>query len=103
MAGPVASLRVSHYNRDADIVWLELAGFDGRQVDVREVVWGLVETDSATGAVVAIEFWKASTVLPSELLEALPSPAARPAVVEIEHAGSEASFGRSAGGLGSDS
>lgn len=94
-------LRVSHYDRDADIVWLELAGFDGRQVRVEERDWGLVETHSETGAVVAIEFWKASRVLPSEALDVLPAPAAQPTVIETEHAGSEASFGPSAGRLGS--
>jgi uncharacterized protein YuzE len=78
---------MSHYDRDADIAWLELAGFDGRQVDVRESEWGLVETDSKTGAVVAVEFWKASSALPSELLQALAAPAAQPAVIETERAG----------------
>lgn len=96
---PVRLSEVSHYDRDADIVWLELAGFDGSQVAVQEADWGLVETDSQTGAVVAIEFWKASTILPSELLEALPSPAAGPVVVEAQHVAPDASLGRSAGGL----
>lgn len=73
---------VSHYDRDADIAWLELAGFDGGQVAVGEADWGLVETDSVTGAVVAIEFWKASSLLPRELLAALPSPPVQTTVVE---------------------
>jgi uncharacterized protein YuzE len=77
---------MSHYDRDADIAWLELAGFDGRRVDVREAEWGLVETDSMTGAVVAIEFWHASSRLPNELLEALPAPAAPPAEIETQRA-----------------
>jgi uncharacterized protein YuzE len=77
---------MSHYDRDADIAWLELAGFDGRRVHVRETEWGLVETDSETGAFVAIEFWHASSGLPNELLEALPAPAAPPEEIETQRA-----------------
>lgn len=77
-------MEVSHYDRDADIVWLEFAGFDGTRVAIQEADWGLVERDSETGDVVAIELWRASTVLPSGLLDALPSPGSRPVVVETE-------------------
>lgn len=102
-SGQPSSLHdVSHYDRDADIAWLELAGFDASQVVVQEADWGLVETHSETGTVVAVEFWNASAALPSELLEALPSPGAQPTVIEAEQAGSEVSFGGSDGGLRSD-
>lgn len=89
---------MSHYDRDADIVWLELAGFDGSRVVAQEADWGLVETDTETGAVVAIEFWNAGTALPRELLEALPSPGA--GTREVEATGHDASVGRSAAEAG---
>ncbi|MGH3949859.1 MAG: DUF2283 domain-containing protein [Pseudonocardiaceae bacterium] len=73
---------MSHYDRDADIVWLELPGFDSDHLAVQEAEWGLVERDSETGAIVAVEFWKASRILPRELLEGLPAPAEQAEVVD---------------------
>ena len=40
-----------------------------------EVEWGLIDPDSATDEVVAIEVWSASKRLPPEVLGTLPAPA----------------------------
>lgn len=40
-----------------------------------EVEWGLIDHDSGTDAVVAVEVWSASKRLPAELLATLPAPA----------------------------
>lgn len=65
--------RFAYYDREADIAWLPT----GRSGDVvsEEVEWGLIDHDSATDAVVAIEVWSASKRLPPELLATLPAPA----------------------------
>ncbi|HEU5254190.1 MAG TPA: hypothetical protein VFU16_12795 [Solirubrobacterales bacterium] len=65
--------RFAYYDRDADIVWFPT----GQSEDVvsEEVDWGLIDHDSHTDAVVAIEIWAASQRLPSELLATLPAPA----------------------------
>ena len=49
-------------------------------------VWGLIERDRETGAVVGLEYWRAREHLPAELLEALPAPPAREVVVERQPA-----------------
>lgn len=77
---------MSHYDRDANVAWLELEGFDGRRVLVEEHDWGLVERDSRTGSIVAVEFWQASTILPGGLLDALPEPASQARTVETHEA-----------------
>jgi uncharacterized protein YuzE len=40
-----------------------------------EVEWGLIDHDSATDEVVAVEVWSASKRLPAEVLAMLPAPA----------------------------
>lgn len=67
--------QIAYYDRDADIAWLPT----GVSCDVvsEEVAWGLVDHDRTTGDVVGIEIWSASERLPAEVLEALPTPAAR--------------------------
>lgn len=65
-----------HYDRDADIAWIVLPGFDGEHVVADEQPWGLREVDERTGDLVALEFWRASTQLPTVLLDALPAPQA---------------------------
>jgi uncharacterized protein YuzE len=57
------SARFAYYDREADDVISE------------EVEWGLIDHDSDTDQVVAIEVWSASQRLPAELLATLPTPA----------------------------
>jgi hypothetical protein len=75
-----------HYDRKADVAWLRLDGWDPERVRVDEKPWGLVEHDRDTGRVVGLEYWKASTRLPGELLDALPAPPAREVIVERQRA-----------------
>jgi uncharacterized protein YuzE len=65
--------RFAYYDRDADIAWFPT----GRSDDVvsEEVEWGLIDHDSGTDAVVAVEIWSASERLPAEVLATLPAPA----------------------------
>jgi uncharacterized protein YuzE len=63
-----------YYDRDADMVWITLPGFDGERAVGYEESWGLREVDERTGQIVALELWQASTQLPPALLEALPTP-----------------------------
>ena len=64
--------RFAYYDREADIAWLPTGRSD--RVVSEEVEWGLIDHDSGSDAVVAIEIWSASKRLPLELLEQLPSP-----------------------------
>jgi uncharacterized protein YuzE len=75
-----------HYDRAADIAWLLLEGWEKDRVRVEETSSGLVERDPATGRVIGLEFWRASTRLPAELLDALPAPPRRHVAVEREPA-----------------
>jgi uncharacterized protein YuzE len=63
-----------HYDPDADIAWLRFEGYDPQTVVGEETTTGLREIDSATGRVVGLEYWRASTTLPKELLTLLPPP-----------------------------
>jgi uncharacterized protein YuzE len=65
--------RFAYYDREADIAWLP-TGLSS-QVVSEETEWGLVDHDATTDAVVAIEVWSASEVLPKALLARLPGPA----------------------------
>ncbi|HEY3828738.1 MAG TPA: hypothetical protein VGL57_06030 [Solirubrobacteraceae bacterium] len=42
-----------------------------------EVEWGLIDHDSVTDEVVAVEIWRASKRLPRAILDALPGPGGR--------------------------
>jgi uncharacterized protein YuzE len=66
--------RFAYYDREADIAWLPTGSSD--DVVSEELGWGLVDHDAASDAVVAIEVWSASKVLPEDLLERLPAPSA---------------------------
>lgn len=66
--------RFAYYDREADIAWLPTG--DSSDVVSEEVDWGLIDHDSATDEVVAIEVWSASKRLPSKVLATLPAPAA---------------------------
>jgi uncharacterized protein YuzE len=67
--------RFAYYDREADIAWLPT----GRSEDIvsEEVEWGLIDHDSDTDEVVAIEIWSASKRLPLELLATLPAPSGK--------------------------
>jgi hypothetical protein len=62
------------YDRDADIAWFRFPGFDGPNTRTTKTDWGLQDIDRTTGETVALEFWRASKRLPTELLETLPAP-----------------------------
>jgi uncharacterized protein YuzE len=62
----------AYYDPDADIAWLPTGHSDS--VVSEEVEWGLIDHDTATDEVVAIEIWSASERLPRAVLDALPSP-----------------------------
>jgi len=66
--------RFAYYDREADIAWLPTG--DSSDVVSEEVDWGLIDHDSATDEVVAIEVWSASKRLPPEVLATLPAPTA---------------------------
>lgn len=64
----------AHYDREVDIAWFRFGDGDDPQVDRSdETEWGLIDRDSS-GAVIGLEFWRASERLPDALLEALPDP-----------------------------
>jgi uncharacterized protein YuzE len=65
--------KFAYYDREADIAWLPTG--DSADVVSEEVEWGLIDHDSATDEVVAIEVWSASKRLPAEVLATLPAPA----------------------------
>jgi uncharacterized protein YuzE len=75
-----------HYDRQADIAWLRMDGWDADRIRVEEVESGLIERDRDSGRILGLEYWQASKRLPAELLEALPSPAAQDVVVERQPA-----------------
>lgn len=65
--------KFAYNDRDADIAWLPTG--DSTDVVSEEVEWGLIDHDSATDEVVAVEVWSASKRLPAEVLATLPAPA----------------------------
>lgn len=62
------------YDREADIVWFRFPAFNGRSARTEQADWGLRDIDRSTGETVGLEFWRASSRLPDELLEQLPAP-----------------------------
>jgi uncharacterized protein YuzE len=62
----------AYYDRDADIAWLPVSSSDA--VVSEEVEGGLIDHDSVTDEVVAVEIWGASKRLPRAILDALPRP-----------------------------
>jgi uncharacterized protein YuzE len=64
--------KFAYYDREADIAWLPTG--DSTDVVSEEVDWGLIDHDSTTDEVVAIEVWSASKRLPPEVLATLPAP-----------------------------
>lgn len=63
-----------HYDAEADIAWVRFEGYDPSTAVGEETDSGLRELDPATGEVVGLEFWQASSRLPAELLRMLPPP-----------------------------
>lgn len=63
-----------HYDAGADIAWLRFEGYDPSTVVAKEIETGLREIDPATGVIVGLEYWQASTTLPADLLQMLPPP-----------------------------
>lgn len=66
------STKFAYYDREADIAWLPTG--ESEDVVSEEVEWGLIDHDSATDQVVAVEVWAASKRLPREVLATLPAP-----------------------------
>jgi uncharacterized protein YuzE len=64
----------AYYDPEADIAWIPTGESD--DVVSERVPGGLRDYDRPTHRLVAIEVWDASTRLPRNLLEALPTPAA---------------------------
>ncbi len=64
--------RFAYYDRESDIAWFPTG--DSNEVVSEEVEWGLVDHDSATDRIVAVEVWSASKRLPPEVLAMLPAP-----------------------------
>ncbi len=64
--------KFAYYDREADIAWFPTG--NSNEVVSEEVEWGLVDHDSASDKVVAIEVWSASKRLPPEVLAMLPTP-----------------------------
>ena len=63
-----------HYDARADIAWLRFEGYESARVVAEELEFGLRELDPVDGRVVGLEYWRASQVLPAELLRMLPAP-----------------------------
>ncbi len=61
----------SYYSSDGDIAYISVRSARG-PVRTERDEWRLLDYDRETGELVGIEVWKASTVLPTELVEALP-------------------------------
>lgn len=68
--------RFAYYDGEADIAWLPTG--DSDDVVSEKVGWGLIDHDSTTDEVVAIEVWSASKCFPAEILAVLPRPAGTP-------------------------
>ena len=62
-----------HYDALADVAWLRFEGYEPARVVAEELV-GLRELDPVDGRVVGLEYWRASQILPAELLRMLPAP-----------------------------
>ncbi len=58
-----------HYDPEVDIALISLE--DGRAIGKRHS-WGLIERHPDDGHLMGIEIWEASTILPAELIAALP-------------------------------
>jgi uncharacterized protein YuzE len=67
----IAEPSFAYWDRECDIAWIRTRS---TATDVcEEMPWGLVDLDE-TGKVTGFEIWDASTVLPPDMLERMPSP-----------------------------
>jgi uncharacterized protein YuzE len=64
--------RYAYWDRETDIAWIPTA--PAEFVNSERTSWGVVDYDKDTGEVTALEILDASTFLPVEMLERLPSP-----------------------------
>ena len=62
------STKILSYDAEVDIAMICLE--QGHAVS-EEHPWGLIDRDRDTGRLMGFEIWQASTVLPSEMIEAL--------------------------------
>jgi uncharacterized protein YuzE len=60
----------SYYSPDGDLVVIHVRPSDRTRTEEHD--WGLVVYDAQTGELASIEIWRASSVLPSEVVKALP-------------------------------
>ncbi len=60
-----------HCDAGGDIAWLRFEGYDPTTAVAEEIETGLRETDPATGVIVGLEHWQASTTLPADFLQML--------------------------------
>jgi hypothetical protein len=67
-----AEERFAYWDRETDIAWIPTA--PARFVDSERTSWGVVDFDKDTGEVTGLEVLDASTFLPVEFLERMPSP-----------------------------
>lgn len=74
----------SYYTSDGDIAYIRVRSPRGR-VTSEEEQWGLRDFDEK-GALVGLEVWSASKVLPRELIDALPRLEGRGTVIERQPA-----------------
>ena len=74
----------SYYTSDGDIAYIRVRSPRGRVTSAEER-WGLRDFDE-TGALVGLEVWSASKVLPRELLDALPRLEGRGTTIERQPA-----------------
>jgi uncharacterized protein YuzE len=69
------SMRIEgRYDPEADIAWIRFENYDPSTAVAEESDIGLREVDPATGSLVGLEFWQASSRLPADLLRMLPPP-----------------------------
>jgi len=59
---------VLNYDPEVDIA---LISFEKGRAVSEEYPWGLIDRDPDTGRLMGFEIWKASTVLPAEMIDAL--------------------------------
>jgi uncharacterized protein YuzE len=62
------------FDPSADIAWFRLDEYLGTTAVSEMTDFGLRDVDPVRGMTVGLEFWRASDVLPRDLLDALPAP-----------------------------
>lgn len=75
---------MAHYDRNADVAFLEFDASQPGELFADERPWGLILKHRSSDKVAGTELWRASEHLPQDLLDALPEPAAEAASVPLE-------------------